>query len=886
MNTLGLNEIREKYLQFFEEKEHLRLPSFSLVPKNDPSILLINAGMTPMKAYFTGKEVPPSKRITTCQKCIRTGDIENVGITDRHVTYFEMLGNFSFGDYFKAEMIPWIWEFCTQVLGMDPDRLYPSVFEEDDEAYEIWRDVVGLEESRISRLGKEHNFWEHGVGPSGPCTEVYYDRGEEIGCGSEDCRPGCECDRFMEFWNSVFTQFDRQEDGTYLPLEQKNIDTGVGLERLATLIQGVDSVFEIDTMRAILNKVCALASKTYNADKKTDIAIRIITDHSRSAVMMIADGITPSNGGRGYVLRRLMRRAIRNARQIGIEGPFLEALAEVIIDINKGYYPELEEHKVFIMQTIKNEEKSFDKTLQQGNQFLSDYIAEAKTAGQNSLQADDVFRLHDTYGFPLDLTKEIAAEEGLEVDEDGFYQLMEEQRRRAQENTKSNVKTAWGGISFPEAVTNAEASVFTGYERLEDEANLLFILQISENEENLEEKEHVGEGESFIFITDKTPFYAQGGGQAGDIGIASQGTSQIKVLDTTKTAAGIYLHHAEVEQGILQRGVPITLEVDKKNRMATMRNHTATHLLHKALREVLGAHVTQAGSEVNASHLRFDFSHFQQVSSEEIEKINRLVNIAILEAYPVSTEVMSIQEAKDKGAMALFDEKYGDAVRVVSVGDFSMELCGGTHLSNSAEIASFRITSESSIAAGVRRIEAVTGEVAFELSLEENKQLQNLASMLRTNVSDLDKRLEQVLQENRTLARNLESLQAKETQAANKAVEEKVRTIGDISVIVSEVLTQDQNAMRELGDRLKEKFSPSVIFLARQGENNLQFLAMASDEAVAKGIHCGNLIKETAKLAGGGGGGRPNMAQAGGKDTSQLEAVLNRANELIDESLN
>ncbi len=883
MDKLGLNEIREKYLQFFEERGHLRLPSFSVVPKNDPSILLINAGMTPMKPYFTGKEQPPSKRITNCQKCIRTGDIDNVGITDRHGTYFEMLGNFSFGDYFKEEMIPWIWEFCTVVLGMDPDRLYPSVYEEDDEAFDIWEKKVGIPADRIYRFGKEDNFWEHGVGPSGPCTEVYYDRGEKYGCGSPNCAPGCSCDRFTEFWNSVFSQFDKQEDGTYLPLEQKNIDTGVGLERLASMLQDVGSIFEVDTVRSILDQVCALAGKKYKEDRQTDVSIRIITDHIRAAVMMIGDGITPSNNGRGYVLRRLLRRAIRNARHIGISGPFLQVLAEEVIRLNAQAYPELLEHELFIMQTLGSEERSFDRTLEQGNQFLASYIQQAKEAGQSSLASEDVFRLHDTYGFPVDLTKEIAREQGLGIDEEGFYELMEEQRKRAQENTRANVKTAWGGVAFPDALLTLPSTEFTGYDTLVSDAEVLSILV--QSADAFDSVERIGTHEDFIFITDKTPFYASGGGQEGDFGIARGEDYVLRVETTSKNANGLYFHHGEVLEGKLEVGDSIRLEVDKENRQATARNHTATHLLHKALRKVLGNHVTQAGSEVNARHLRFDFTHFQQLTVEEIEQITLEVNNAVLENYPVTTDVMSIQEAKDQGAMALFDEKYGDAVRVISVGDYSKELCGGTHLKSSAEIGSFRIIQEASIAAGVRRIEAVTGKLANQYAAEDRGNLRVLADLLKTNATDLQVKLESLVSENRLLRREIESLQAKAAQDQNKGVEELVEKHDDFSVLVTEVHTPDANTMRELGDSLRDKLTPAVVFLAREGEGSLQFLAMASEEAVKAGVHCGNIIKAAAQVAGGGGGGRPNMAQAGGRQVEKLGEALAQAKKLILEQL-
>lgn len=875
MEKLGLNEIREKYLRFFEERGHLRLPSFSLVPKNDPSILLINAGMTPIKPYFTGREKPPASRITTCQKCIRTGDIENVGYTDRHGTFFEMLGNFSFGDYFKAEMIPWIWEFCTEVLGMPGDRLYPSVYEEDDEAYDMWHETVGVPKERIYRFGKADNFWEHGTGPCGPCTEVYFDRGVQYGCGEASCEPGCECDRFVEFWNSVFTQFDRQEDGSYLPLAQKNIDTGVGLERLATIMQDVGSIFEVDTIRSILDKVCAMSGVEYGKTKAIDVPVRIITDHIRSTVMMIGDGITPSNSSRGYVLRRLMRRAIRNGRLLGIEGPFLTELAAEVIRQSGGAYPELLEHEVFIMNTIANEQKSFDRTLQQGNQMLTEYIDAAKAAGTDVLSAEDVFRLHDTYGFPVDLTKEIAAESGLDIDNAGFAALMAEQRLRAQENTRQNVKTAWGGLALPEAVGQAKPTVFSGYETLEDEADLLYLISQNAETGELALADSLGEDERFMFVTDRTPFYATGGGQEGDFGLLTQGENCLaEIRSVSKTQSGLYLHQGVVVRGILRVGGKVTLSVDKANRMATARNHTSTHLLHKALREVLGSHVTQAGSEVNADHLRFDFNHFSAVTQAELEQIAQIVNDAILADYAVTTQVMSVAEAKTAGAMALFDEKYGDAVRVVSCEDFSMELCGGTHLRHTAQAGSFRILSESSIAAGVRRIEAVTGARAQALATEDRRRLQLLAAELKSPVTELETRVASLVQDNRDLQRELQQLTAAQARAQNADLYKQAVAVRGVQVLVAAAEAADADGLRDLGDDLRSRLAPAVIVLAREAEGKLNFLVMASPEAVAAGVHAGRAVKAAATTAGGGGGGRPDMAQAGGKLVEKLGDAL------------
>ncbi len=885
MVKFGLNEIREMYLKFFEEKGHLRLPSFSLVPKNDPSILLVNAGMTPMKPYFTGSEKPPAKRITNCQKCIRTGDIENVGYTDRHGTFFEMLGNFSFGDYFKAEMIPWIWEFCTEVLKLEPDRMYPSVYEEDDEAYNIWRDKVGVPEERIYRFGKEDNFWEHGTGPCGPSSEVYYDRGEKYGCGNVDCAPGCECDRFVEFWNSVFTQFDRLEDGSYVQLSQKNIDTGVGLERLASICQDV-GFFEIDTIRSILDKVCALAKVKYGENRKTDISIRIITDHIRSTVMMVADGITPSNSGRGYVLRRLMRRAVRNGRQLGIEGPFLTDIAEEVIAQSGDAYPELVEHEAFIMNTIRNEESTFDRTLTQGNHLLADYMAKAEAQGVSELDAADVFRLHDTYGFPVDLTKEIAAEVGLTVDEAGFGRLMEEQRRRAQENTRQNVKTAWGGLALPEELNNAPKTEFTGYDTLSGDAKLLYLVSEDPETNELRTVDSLGEGDHFLLVTDRTPFYAQGGGQAADFGTLSQGTDvDAKIESVTKTAGGIYLHQGVVERGVLKAGDEVSMEVDKTNRLATARNHTATHLLHKALRDVLGEHVTQAGSEVNAERLRFDFNHFSSLSTEELDQIEQEVNEAILEDYEVTTRLMSVSDAKDAGAMALFDEKYGDAVRVVSCGDFSMELCGGTHLKHTSQAGSFRLLSEASVAAGVRRVEAVTGRQALELAVEERELVRDLSGILKSQPTELEGRVNNLVRENRELSRELQNLVSAQAREQTAGLTDQAEVINGINVVVAEVEASDIDQLRELGDDLRSRMEPSVVVLARQADGKLNFLVMASKDAVAAGAHAGTIVKATAQAAGGGGGGRPDMAQAGGRNVDLLPEALKTARQVIRDLL-
>ena len=887
MQPLGLNEIRERYLSFFESKGHLRMPSFSLVPKNDKSILLINAGMTPLKPYFTGAETPPCRRVTTCQKCIRTPDIENVGHTSRHGTYFEMLGNFSFGDYFKDEVIPWAWEFLTKDLEMDPELLYPSVYEEDDEAFEIWNKVIGIPAERITRLGKEDNFWEHGTGPCGPCSEIYYDRGIEHGCGRPDCRPGCECDRFVEIWNLVFSQFDRQEDGTYKPLAQKNIDTGGGLERFACVMQGVENLFEVDTVRKILDTVCAKAGKTYGADAKDDVAIRVITDHMRSSTMMISDGVIPSNAGAGYVLRRLMRRAARFGKLLGIEGKFLADIADVVIDQNKDAYPELVSKYTMIMTIINKEEDDFLRTVEAGTAILNDMMASAKAAGSTVLSGADAFKLHDTYGFPLDLTKEIAQDNGLTVDEEGFAAAMKEQKERARKATKENVSdTAWGGNKLPDELLEDKSSTeFLGYDKLESEAKIVYLMK-SDDEGALHITDEVFAGDTAVIILDKTTMYATMGGQVADSGEIYSGDFKATVTGVTKDNANKYLHTVDITEGSVRSGAVVTVKTDRVSRLSTCRNHTSTHILQAALRSVLGDHVQQKGSYVDPDKLRFDFTHFAALSDEEISKVEKIVNDIILSDLPVITKVMKQDEARKLGAMAFFDDKYGDEVRVVSIGEegaeqFSIEFCGGTHLKHTSQAGQFRIVSETGIASGIRRIEAVTGKACYEMSVADREVISETADTLKVNKDQIVKKSENLLSEIKTLEKEIEKIQkAAAGNVAEEAVS-KAETIGSTKVVIAKVDAPDAPALRDMADQIRDRLDNGFVFLASAAGGKVLFTAMATQSAVSAGAHAGNVIKEAAKAAGGGGGGRPDMAQAGGKDVSKIDDALAAAKEAL-----
>ena len=879
MKYLGVNEIREEFLKFFESKDHLRLPSFPLVPRNDNSLLLINSGMAPMKAYFTGQEIPPRKRVTTCQKCIRTGDIDNVGKTARHGTFFEMLGDFSFGDYFKNEIVPWSWEFVTKVLEIPEDRLYVTIYEEDDETGKIWHDVVGLPWDRIVKLGKEDNFWEHGTGPCGPCTEIYYDRGPEYGCDSPTCGVGCDCDRYMEFWNLVLTQFNAEEDGTYTELAMKNVDTGMGLERMATIMQGVDSIFDVDTIKSIRDAVCAKANVEYGKDHKTDVSVRVITDHIRSVTMMTADGVLPSNEGRGYVLRRLLRRAARHGKLLGIEGEFLAELSKSVIACSGEAYPELVEKQDYIFKILSIEENSFYKTIDKGMEILKADMEEMKAVGEKVMSGEKSFRLYDTYGFPVDLTKEILAEEGMEIDEDAFTAEMKAQKERARSaRAKSNYMGAAETV-YNELPVELETA-FAGYD-VYDVANAKIVALVA----NEAVAETAQAGDAVAVFLDRTPFYAESGGQVGDQGVIKTETGVVKVTNCVKVVGGKIAHMGEVTEGLVQVGEMACASIDVELRMASSRNHSATHLLHKALRTVLGTHVEQAGSYVSADRLRFDFTHFAAMTADEIKEVERLVNDAIFASYDVHTDEMSIDEARNRGAMALFGEKYGEVVRVVDMGGYSIELCGGAHLKNTAQVGSFKILSENGVAAGVRRIEAVTGKEALKHYQAQEDEIKEICRLVKSTPDKLLSRLEQLLAEQKETAKELEKLKAKMAGgAADEMLSGKVE-IGGVAVLAAEVKDMDGNALRTLGDQLKQKLGSGVVVLASGKDGKVNLMAMATDDVVKKGVHAGNIIKAAAAVCGGGGGGRPNMAQAGGKDASKIADALEKAKAVVAEQL-
>ncbi len=874
----GVNELRQMFLDFFESKGHLVMNSFSLVPQNDNSLLLINAGMAPLKPYFTGAEIPPRTRVATCQKCIRTGDIENVGKTARHGTFFEMLGNFSFGDYFKHEAIAWSWEFLTKVVGLDENRLYPSVYEEDDEAFDIWNKEIGVPADRIFRFGKEDNFWEHGAGPCGPCSEIYYDRGEKYGCGKPGCTVGCDCDRYMEVWNNVFTQFENDGEGHYETLKQKNIDTGMGLERLAVVVQDVDSIFDVDTLCALRNKVCEVAGKTYGVNHEDDVSIRLITDHMRSATFLISDGVMPTNEGRGYVLRRLIRRAARHGRLLGIEGPFLEKLSETVIEGSKDGYPELEEKKTFILNVLHNEESQFNKTIDQGLKILADLEAEMKEAGKSVLGGSDAFRLYDTYGFPIDLTKEILEEKGYTIDEDGFKEEMEVQRKRARESRAVSNYMGADATVYDEIDRNITTE-FDGYDKLEVASKVTVLTTEAEIVDSLME------GQKGTIFVEKTPFYATMGGQEGDTGVITTANGVFRVEDTIKLRGGKYGHVGVMESGMISNGDEVTLKVDEQERKDTCKNHSATHLLQKALKTVLGAHVEQKGSLVNPTRLRFDFAHFQAMTPEEIAETEALVNKEIQAALPVTTQIMGIEEAKKTGAMALFGEKYGDEVRVVSMGDFSVELCGGTHVANTANITLFKIVSEAGVAAGVRRIEALTGNnvIAYYRQMEEN--LHTIAKTLKTGPAEITEKITHLQKEVKELQSENESLKSKMAQDSLGNVMDQVVEVKGVKVLASAVDGVDMNGLRDLGDQLKEKLGEGVVVLASAKDGKVSLLAMATQGAMDKGAHAGNLIKAAAAIVGGGGGGRPNMAQAGGKNPDKIPEAIAKVAELVEGQL-
>lgn len=875
MQPYGVNQLRKMFLEFFESKGHLALKSFSLVPHNDKSLLLINSGMAPLKPYFTGQEIPPRRRVTTCQKCIRTGDIENVGKTARHGTFFEMLGNFSFGDYFKEEAIQWTWEFLTEVVGLDSDRLYPSVYEDDDEAFEIWNKKIGIPAERIFKFGKEDNFWEHGSGPCGPCSEVYYDRGEKYGCGKPDCTVGCDCDRYMEIWNDVFTQFDNDGNGNYTELEQKNIDTGMGLERLASVVQDVDSIFDVDTIKALRDHVCRLADAEYGKEYNSDVSIRVITDHIRSVTFMISDGIMPSNEGRGYVLRRLLRRACRHGRLLGIEKGFLPELAETVIAGSKDGYPELEEKKEFILKVISKEEEQFNKTIDQGLGILSEMIGKMEAEGAKTLGGEDAFRLYDTYGFPLDLTKEILEEKGIDVDEEGFRECMEVQRKKARD-AREVTNYMGADVTVYESIDPNVTSTFVGYDRLSHESEVTVLTTETEIVDAL------SDGEKGTIFVQETPFYATSGGQEADTGYIRTAEGEFRVEDTVKLLGGKIGHVGVMTKGMIKTGDKVTLEVDAKKRALSARNHSATHLLQKALRTVLGTHVEQAGSSVNEDRLRFDFTHFSAMTPEELKKVEEIVNEKIAAALPVVVKNMPIEEAKKTGAQALFGEKYGDIVRVVNMGDFSIEFCGGTHVQNTSEIAAFKIISETGVAAGVRRIEALTSEGLMKYYDELEEKLKNAAHLLKATPDNLADKITHLMSENKALHSEVESLKSRMAQDAVGDVMDQVKEVKGVKLLATEVDGVDMNGLRDLGDQLKEKLGDGVVVLVSANGGKVSLMATATEGAMKKGAHAGNLVKGIAGCVGGGGGGRPNMAQAGGKNPAGIKDALEKAAEVLD----
>ena len=878
MKKYGLNELRQMFLDFFESKGHLIKSSYSLVPHNDNSLLLINAGMAPLKPYFTGQEVPPRTRMATCQKCIRTGDIENIGKTARHGTFFEMLGNFSFGDYFKHEAIHWSWEFLTEVVGLEADRLYPSVYLEDDEAFDIWNKEMGIPKDRIFKFGKEDNFWEHGAGPCGPCSDIYYDRGEKYGCGKPDCTVGCECDRYIEIWNNVFTQFENDGKGNYTTLKQKNIDTGMGLERLATVVQDVDSIFDVDTIKALRDKVCEISGKEYKKEYKWDVSIRIITDHIRSATFMISDGIMPSNEGRGYVLRRLIRRAARHGRLLGIDGMFLSDLSKTVIESSKDGYPELEEKKNMIFKVLTEEENKFNKTIDTGLNILAEMEAKISEEGNKTLSGDDAFKLYDTYGFPLDLTKEILEEKGFSVDEEGFKKAMEVQREKAR-NARKTTNYMGADETVYESLDKNLTSKFVGYDKLENESEITALTTEKEVVQAL------AEGDNGTILVKETPFYATMGGQTGDKGIIETANGKFKVVDTIKLHGSMIGHVGYVVEGMVKVGDKAALKVYSANREAIAKNHSATHLLQKALKLVLGEHVEQAGSYVDAERLRFDFTHFQAMTKEEIAKVESIVNEQIANGLDVVTKEMTLEEAKKTGAMALFGEKYGDTVRVVSMGDFSVELCGGTHVSNTKEISYLKVISEAGISAGVRRIEALTGNGLIKHFEEMEKLLNEAAKAAKSDAHNLTKKIHSLNDEIKSLSSENEKLKAKlANESVGDALDNVVEVKG-VKLLATKVADVDMNGLRNLGDQLKEKMGGGVVVIVSTTNDKANVIVMADDDAISKGAHAGNMIKEIAKCVGGGGGGRPNMAQAGGKNPAGADMAIEKAKEILESQL-
>lgn len=906
MKYYGVNELREMFLSFFEEKGCLRLNSFSLVPHNDTSLLIINSGMAPMKPWFTGQEIPPRRRVTTCQKCIRTGDLENVGKTARHGTFFEMLGNFSFGDYFKKEAIPWAWEFLTERVGLDPERLYPSVYVDDDEAYNIWLNDMHIPAERIYKFGKEDNFWEHGSGPCGPCSEIYYDRGEKYGNGPEDVMGG-EGDRYMEVWNIVFSQYNNDGHDHYTDLAQKNIDTGMGLERLAVAVQDVGSIFDVDTVKSLRDLVCSLAGGVeYEVEGSydTDVSVRIVTDHARAMTFMISDGIMPSNNGRGYVLRRIIRRAVRHGRKLGISGAFLQALAVNVIEGSKDGYPELEEKKDFILNVVRAEEEAFEKTYEQGMEILAQMEDKLAASGSTTLSGEDAFRLYDTYGFPLDNTVDILGEKGFTVDEDGFNRAMQAQKERAREDRRKSGKASTymgAAATVYEEMDPAVNSEFVGYDKLTAESKIVAMAALypADSDEKDTVVEALSDGQTGAVITSQTPFYGTMGGQVGDIGeivlagagdggaasALGNGAAVFTVTATEHVAGDKIAHIGHVSKGMFKVGDNVTLKVDAGNRMATCRNHSATHLLQKALRVVLGTHVEQAGSYQDSKRTRFDFTHFQAMTPEEIRKVEDLVNEKIEEDLPVRTDVMSLEEAKKSGAMALFGEKYGDKVRVVSMGDFSVELCGGTHVSDTGRIGQFKILSENGVAAGVRRIEALTGDNVRAYYKDLEKKVDEAAALVRATPATLADHIRRLQEELKNVKSENESLKAREAKSAMGDVMDKVQEIKGVKFLGASMKDVDMNGLRDLGDQLKEKLGSGVILLISDNGGKVSLMTMATDDAVKKGAHAGNLIKAIAGEVGGGGGGRPTMAQAGGKNPAGIDAALSKASEVLAQQL-
>ena len=872
----GLNELREMFLSFFESKGHLRLPSFSLVPQNDKSILLINAGMTPMKPWFKGEEEPPRRRVCTCQKCIRTGDIENVGKTARHGTYFEMLGNFSFGDYFKHEAIAWSWEFLTEVVGLEPDRLYPSIYLNDDEAFDIWNKEVGIPAERIFRFGKEDNFWEHGSGPCGPCSEIYYDRGPEYGCGKPGCTVGCDCDRYIEIWNNVFSQFDNDGHGNYTELKQKNIDTGMGLERLACVCQNVDSLFDVDTVMNITHKVSELTGAHYGETEKRDVSLRVITDHIRSATFMICDGILPSNEGRGYVLRRLLRRAARHGKLLGVNDPFLYQVVDTVIHENEGQYPDLREKQTYITKVIRTEEENFGRTIDGGMKIFSDLLAEHKQKLEKIFSGADAFRLYDTFGFPIDLTMEMAADEGLSVDEGAFQKLMKEQKERAREARKALGDLGWAGVEFGKDVPATE---FVGYDHSECDAKIVAIVA----DEEL--RDEVAAGAEAVVVLDQSPFYAEMGGQVADHGTITADGVVFTVADVQKNKGGKFMHYGLLAQGVLHVGDTVHAAIDMERRKAIQRAHSTTHLLDTALKKVLGDHVHQAGSLVEPDRLRFDFTHFEAISPEELRQVEELVNDAILEGYPVVTEILPIEEAKKKGAVAMFGEKYGETVRVVEMSDFSVEFCGGTHVDNTAKAGPFRIKSESSVASGVRRIEATCGKLSLKAMESSQGVLSRAAQFLKTAPSGLLERMEQQANEMKQLRQALEKFKAEASLGEARQFLASAKTVKDLHVLATTRNGVDTAELRTMGDFLRDKDPKAVAVIASINGEKITFLAVCGKEAVARGIKAGDLVRHVSAICGGKGGGKPDSAMGGGSDPLKVDDALASVDDFVSEKL-